>query len=221
MPEKESSSVRESVWLAHLSDWSGYEVSLAADWGRLLGLDPEQVIWRDLSVVADGLRLKFAIDSGLLWADLTGHPETKLRVALQWKLEERLTTWHGVIQSLSCGTQWIMPEPIQSPDHTITDQVWYDSLLPRIYHSDIALYVRNFYRLLACGELQKQLLSSPHLLAVAPSWRSQLLEPMVPAEPIDHAAIELDFLNYIVPKHPDFCSNVVEEMVSEERKHLF
>jgi hypothetical protein len=216
--------VQEAVWSSRLKKWSGYEVNVAADWGLLLGLDPSLVVWLGMDQIADGLRLQFQSDLGLIWADLTGSPSSCLRVALRWKTDDMSAILHGRIYSQSSKTQWSLSEPIvidYLPVMVVSDHDWYDLLMTKIYNDNFQIYIRNFYRLLASPNHQFLLLEATHLIDTQYSWKNKIPEVSDQAQLLKPKSAEEQFLKYILPEHTEFTIDAAEKAVAGEKELLF
>lgn len=217
-------STQAGDWSSLLSKWSGFEVSIAADWGLLLGLNPSEVVWQGAIKVADGIRLQFQSDLGLIWADLTGSPSSRLRVALRWQADEVSTVLHGEIYSQSSKAQWFLSEPVvidYLPVMVVSDHDWYDLLMTKIYNNNLQLYIRNFYRLLASPNHQFSLLEAVHLADTEYSWKSKIPEVEPDAQLLKPKAAEEQFLKYILPMHSEFNMVEAEKAVFNEKDRLF
>jgi hypothetical protein len=214
----------EASWSALLSEWSGYQVSVAADWGLLLGLDPTEVVWQGTAQLADGLRLQFRSNLGDIWADLTGSPSTRLRVALRWSSDEIPAILHGQIYSQSAKTQWSLSEPVvidYLPVMVVSDHDWYDLLMTKIYNDNMQIYIRNFYRLLASPNHQFLLLESIHLTDTEHSWKERIPDVGSDAELLKPKTAEEQFLKYILPHHAEFSIETAEKSIAAEKERLF
>jgi hypothetical protein len=214
----------EAAWSALLSQWTSYEVSIAADWGLLMGLDPTEVIWQGTERVADGLRLQFQSSLGAIWAELTGSPSTGLQVALRWSSDDRPAILHGQIYSQSSKTQWCLSEPIvidYLPVMVVSDHDWYDLLMTKIYNDDLEIYIRNFYRLLASPNHQFLLLEAIHLSKTEYSWRNRIPDVNEEAELLKPKIAEEQFLKYILPHHSEFHIESTKKTIASEKERLF
>jgi hypothetical protein len=221
---KTRDQAQEAIWSSLLEKWSGYQASIAADWGLLLGLNPSEVVWLSTDPVADGLRLQFQSDLGFVWADLTGSPSSSLRVALRWKNDQMTSILHGRIYSQTAKAQWSLSEPVvidYLPVMVVSDHDWYDLLMTKIYNDNFQSYVRNFYRLLASPNHQFSLLEGTHLVDTAYSWKSKIPEVSDQPQLLKPKSAEEQFLKYILPRHSDFTIHGAEKAVAAEKERLF
>lgn len=219
---KNSSS--EEAWLSLLSQWSGYQLHAAEGWMKLLGLEPAEVVWRDASRVADGLRLKFEAEIGFIWVDLSGSSSTRLRVALRWMSDDMPMVLHGEIYSQSSKAQWFLAEPIiidYLPTTVVSDHDWYDFLVTKIYNDNLQLYIRNFYRLLVSPSHQFMLLEATHLADVEHTWKRRIPGAKPEAQLLKPSVAEMQFLNFILPQHSQYDEQVVRTLVCFEKEQLF
>lgn len=214
----------EAVWSSLLTQWSGFQVSMTADWGSLLGLDPTEVIWKGALQFADGFRLRFESSLGSIWVDLTGSPSTRLRVALRWSSDDVSAILHGQIDSQSTKAQWSLSEPIvidYLPVMVVSDHDWYDYLMTKIYNDNLHTYIRNFYRLLASPNHQFVLLEAIHLADTEYSWKDRIPDVGLESQLLNPKVAEDHFFRYILPTHPGFSIEVAEKAIAKEKERLF
>ena len=215
--------VKEDDWSNLLTEWSGFQASIASDWGSLLGLNPNAIVWHDLCEVADGLRLEFQSEQGIVWADLTGSQSTRLMVALRWQSDGMPVDLHGEVYSQVTKAQWSLCEPVvidHLPMMVVSDHDWYDCLLTKIYNNDISTYIRNFYRLLSSPMHQFHLLEANHIASVTDSWRMHIPEIEQNPQLLDSTKAEMQFLNHVLPRHPDYCKEESSKVVFAQRQQL-